>query len=177
MQTLLVLTDFSEPALHASKYACQLAQQYNFNRIILYHNYEVIVPGTDIPVTEDDDSLHRQKMEQLAELQESLSGLINDSINIETMAEAGFLGENINIVSQKEMTDIIVMGMKGKSNAEKILMGSNTIKVVDKSDFPVLIIPYHAPILPIHTVLFACDLKQVSETIPADLLSRVLDTF
>ena len=179
MHTLLVLTDFSEAAMHASVYACKLAQQYNFNRIILYHNYEVIVPATDLPVTmyDNDDILYRQYMQQLAELRERLFELVNNSVNIETMTETGFLLENINSVAQKEMADIIVMGMRGKSKLEKILIGSNTVNVAEQSDFPLLIVPDHAPISPISSILFACDLKKITDTTPADSLSRILDIF
>lgn len=179
MPTLLVLTDFSEAAMHASKYAYKLAQQYNFNRIILYHNYEVIVPATDLPVTmyDNDDILYREHMQRLAELRESLSGLVNDSVNIETMTETGFLRENINSVAQKEMADIIVMGMRGKSKLEKILIGSNTVNVAEQSDFPLLIVPDQAPITPIDNILFACDLKKVTKATPADSLSRILNIF
>lgn len=61
--------------------------------------------------------------------------------------------------------DLIVMGSKGASGLKKILLGSNTVAVINNSSIPVIVVPEHAIITPITHLVYASDLKDIVEEV------------
>lgn len=178
METLLVCTDFSKAAFHAAEYACMLARRYNFQRITLFHAYQTMVPTTDLPVVAYNSSeLYNTIQEQLKDLGKKIGELAGTEVNIKTRAEELVLGENLNAICREEDVCMVVMGISEKSGFEKMLVGSNVVKVSESSKFPVLIVPVDAAIQPINRVLLACDLDKIAETTPLDTLDMVLQLF
>jgi hypothetical protein len=72
---------------------------------------------------------------------------------------------------------LIVMGITGKSAIRAAMFGSNTLKLIDRNLYPVMIIPPDAQYKGIKNVAFASDFKNVEEATPAALLDSVLDLF
>ena len=56
MKTMLILTDFSENAFRAAEYGAQIADPLHIRRIILYHAFQTVVMGTDLPVSNTQES-------------------------------------------------------------------------------------------------------------------------
>lgn len=178
MKSLLICTDFSKPSLHAAKYGCVLARIYGFGYITLFHAYQVIMPTAGLPVTlHTIDEVERAALKQLEDLEKELQPVAGPEIIINVRSQDVSLGESINRICQQENCDMVVMGMKGKSNLEKMLTGSNTVNVAENSYFPVLIVPAEASLQPVRRMLVACALSKVTETIPAALMHEVLDMF
>lgn len=178
MRTILVCTDFSTSANHATEYACMLATRYNFPRITLYHAYQVVAPTIDVPVmpyvgTELYNAVERQLTEQATKIGEQTG---NDIV-VDIRAEERVLGENINDICKEENAELIVTGVSEKSGLERIIVGSNALRLSEAAHCPVLMVPPDAPILPVKRVLLACDLEKVSEATPLDALDKVLETF
>lgn len=178
MKTLLICTDFSASAKHAARYGCMLASHYKFRHIVLLHAYQTMVPTTVLPLenTPYKDS-YDVSLRQLKDLQKELSGSTDNDIIIRTRLEAVSLGESINDICKEEEADMVVMGITGKSKFEKLFVGSNAVTVSQTSKYPVLIVPAEAPIEPIRSILFACDLNEVTATIPLDSLDKILAFF
>jgi nucleotide-binding universal stress UspA family protein len=175
MKSLLICTDFSEPSMHAAKYACMLAQQYHFKFIVLFHAYQTFVPAVSLPLPKSQtDEIYNTALKQLHHQQQEIKQLVGPGITFSVRAEDTLLGESINRICQKENTDLVVMGMKGKSGVQKSLAGSNTINVAQNSYYPVLVVPEEAAIEPVGRILVACDLSKVSETIPTSLMNEIL---
>ncbi len=145
MKSILCPTDFSEQANHAVEAGYYLAKKFHAD----FHLLHVVESDTEIDInmggatgeegrgTNDIYFLKlidvtRKKMDELV----STPGL--QSINITSDVKVGkpfkFIFEEIN--SGKH--DLIVLGSKGVSGFKKILIGSNTEKVVRKSPIPVL---------------------------------------
>jgi nucleotide-binding universal stress UspA family protein len=61
--------------------------------------------------------------------------------------------------SKKNKIDLIVMGSKGTSGLEEILVGSNTEKVVRNSDVPVLVIKNDIEDFNVKNIIFASNFK------------------
>jgi nucleotide-binding universal stress UspA family protein len=57
--------------------------------------------------------------------------------------------------------DLIVMGTKGASGFEKIIIGSNTASVISYSSIPVICVPEHARFSKINQVVYATDLASI----------------
>jgi hypothetical protein len=69
------------------------------------------------------------------------------------------------------------MGITGKSAIRAAMFGSNTLKLIDKNLYPVMIIPPDAIYKGFKNVAFASDLKNVEAVTPSALISSVLEMF
>lgn len=177
MQTLLVLTDFSEASSYAASYACVLARQLHASSIVLYHSYKAVVsPGASVVYEGDEDSLHRVAVDRLIELSASLRELVPQHCTIRYRADTGSLGE-INIVTEEERADLIVMGTTGKGKLEALVAGSNAITVSETAVVPVVLVPANIPMNPVCELVFACDLKETDSTIPQHTIHKVIRSF
>jgi len=177
MQTLLVLTDFSEAASYAASYACILARQLGTQNIVLYHSYQsVLTPGEGIAYTGDEETLKQVAIEKLTELVGSLHEQVPQGSVMRFRTDTTLL-ENINEVAVDEGAELIVMGTTGKGKLEEIVSGSNAIRVCKVSDLPVILVPSQIPMKPVGSIIFACDLQEVSETMPEQEINKLLDAF
>ncbi|GAA4794178.1 hypothetical protein GCM10023231_23170 [Olivibacter ginsenosidimutans] len=164
MKTLLVLTDFSDAATHAAKYATIFAKQLMASRIILFNKLSKIdaIPGTPLLV----DSAYQSReeaMRQLKRLFHELKFLKHTHTELSYLVKEGKLEELTNELITKYQVDYVVMGLTGKSRLEQTLIGSNTIKIAKTVAKPLLIVPESSKLIPVSKIasissLF--DLKQ-----------------
>jgi len=175
MESLLVPTDFSDSALHAAKYACVLGNQMHSKRIILYHAYQTVVPATDLPFYPARE-LEQFKQESLQSLEKwanhvtpFLSGI---DLIIKTSDDT--LSVAVNELCHKERAALVIMGITGKSQFENIIIGNNAIKVLESSEFPILLVPPQAPLGTVKNIIFTTDLENVHDTIPLQRLDILL---
>jgi nucleotide-binding universal stress UspA family protein len=177
MNTLLILTDFSESAFHAALYACELSRQYHSKKLILHHIYQVIVPspGAGVFAVESNDTLRETFLEALERLKDQLKNFADTDTVFECTADGKDLCTSVNEMGDAHHVDLVVMGITGKSHLEQTLVGSSTIRVADKSRYPVLAVPLQTPIEPVKRIVFACDLQKVTGTTPVERLKKILD--
>src|SRR5688500_14407541 len=180
MKTLLICTDFSDAALHAARYGCMLATKYGFGYITLFHAWQAIVTTTMLPLhtyEDEDKEMAKASIEQLKKLKEDLEKLTGDDIQIRIRTENLSLGESINTVCREENADMVIMGISGKTKFEKAFIGSSAINVSQNSKYPVLIVPAHAPVEPVQSILFACDLSEVVAITDLKSVAEILELF
>jgi nucleotide-binding universal stress UspA family protein len=177
MKTILILTDFSEAAQHATEFACQIAGALQAKRVLLYHAYRTIIGGTEIPVTVDSKQIYDENMQKLGMLREGLEARLGGQTKIDIGTEDAFLYDRINPFCAQQEVDLIVMGMSGKSQVQRLLIGSTVMEVLDVSDFPVLVVPKLAPVdAGIKNLILTTDLKEFS--LPAyPLMRELMDAF
>lgn len=179
MKSLLVLTDFSEAAFRAAEYACTLAEPLQIKRIVLFHAYQTIVGGTELPVTTADNNrrIYFESMEALALLHDRLKPLAGNAVTMDMLSEDMLLPGPINQRCREENIDMIVMGVSGKSGLEELLLGSTTAQMLEASELPVLIVPRDALIgRTIKTIVFTTNLEDFA-VLPVNHLFPFLDTF
>ncbi|MBS1663415.1 MAG: universal stress protein [Bacteroidetes bacterium] len=179
MKTILILTDFSEDSFRASQYGCEIAKLLQADQIILYHAYQTIVSITDIPQSSVENNLVIQEdsMDLLAMQHERLKPFIGSDIRVTLLANDGFLPEGINELCYEEGVVLIVMGVSGKTGIERTVMGSTTSRMLENSDFPVLIVPPQAVIgSGVKSVVLTSALKDMEE-VPMLRLFSFLDAF
>lgn len=175
MNTILVLTDFSDTAFHAARYACFLSRQLDSKRIVLLYAFQTIISSEIAPNPDEIQILYDSSTTDLKNLKEKLSGSIPPDVVIDFKVVNDNLAA-INKYIEEENADLVVMGMSGETKLERVLsIGSNAISVVDSSQKPVLVIPPQAEIKPIVHAVLACDLQKVSDTLPIEKLKEILD--
>lgn len=162
MKNILVPIDFSEQAKYAAKVATDIAKLTN-SKIFLLHMLELptgIVDPTSLGSSNNTPTtllfLKRahEKFEDFKKLPFFKGVEIEDSVLFHK-AYDGIINE-----SKKQQADLIVMGSKGISGLEEMLIGSNTEKVVRNSDVPVLVIKSDIDNFKIENIVFASNFDQ-----------------
>ena len=81
----------------------------------------------------------------------------NNNLVIENNVSFGFAVDNIISLAKENKANIIIMGTKGASNLEGLLLGSIATSVMEKATCPVLVIPQNAAFNDIKKIVFATD--------------------
>jgi nucleotide-binding universal stress UspA family protein len=168
VKTMLVLTDFSDAALNAARYAAALTHQLRTSKLILYHSYDIawVPPTAFAPVGPGFTESPEVSLEKIMDMKNDLEDWVAEPTNIEIRTDERTLISAVNMLTQQEHIGLAVAGITGKSNLEKMLVGSNTVRLAKECLAPLLIVPAVATFQPIKTVVFACDLKRVSASTP-----------
>lgn len=141
MSKLLIPVDFSENAQVAANYAAQIAQETH-DEITLFHSFtshsNKFANAKHLVDPTEEEARH--KMEELvAELLQKYP-----SLKISTLFDNGILAESLEKQEIKEQYHTVIMGTKGVTGLESVLIGSNTYDVIKESKIPVLAIPKNA---------------------------------
>lgn len=152
MKRILALTDFSDHARHALDYACNLADHFNTEELIILNTYEV-VPLYDTGETaslsislQQVEELETQRREELEKLAEQIKINLPESVKITTELNNTNLVDAVNDICISQKIDLVVMGIKVKSELEQVLLGSHAHRVIEKIQRPVLVVPMNADI-------------------------------
>jgi nucleotide-binding universal stress UspA family protein len=178
MKTMLILTDFSENAFRAAEYAAEIAGPLQIKRILLYHAYQTIIGGTDLPIgnSQSSQEIYIESISQLAMVQDRVKSMVKD-IKVDLLTEDASLPAYIGELCEAEEVDLMVMGVSGRSGLEKLLLGSTTSMMIEESKVPVLIVPKDTGIgRGIKSLVFTTDLKDHT-VIPVHQLYEILDAF
>ena len=157
MKRILVPTDFSTHAENALKVAAQIAKKNNCELFILHmlelpHQVgDAITKGTGIPEV----VLFIKKANEMLDKIKNSPYL--DGIPISTAVQLEKASDGITNFIKKNEIDLIVMGSHGMSVMEEMLIGSNTEKVVRRSEIPVLIIKKDMGDFKAENIVFASD--------------------
>ncbi|HEX6193846.1 MAG TPA: universal stress protein [Chitinophagaceae bacterium] len=163
MHRVIVPVDFSDTALNAARFVAHMLAGKKDALAILYHNFK-------------DQQDHEMCMNYLESLKMELHH--KGDLNVECIIEmGGELIENVARLAHTRTATLIAMGITGRTALGQKLIGSNTLKMVDKSLIPVMIIPSDASFTGINNVAFASDFKDVERTTPSAFITSVLEMF
>lgn len=175
IQNILVLTDFSDAALNAARYAASLSSRLGASRILLY--YSDYIPATiDIPLQNAIREEHewRRNENKLKDWRTELKLCAGDDVAIDIRIDERPLDFAVKELGKDPANGLIVMGITGKNRLEQVLIGSNTINVAESCTLPLLIVPEEAIYTGISKVVFACDLK-VNTPIPYPAIKNFVE--
>lgn len=152
MKTILVPTDFSANAEKALDFAADLAQKmpaklHVFNAFDLPYSQNVMTTSLL-------DALRESSEIGLKEIAKKLEakGVV--------FATESKMGNPISVsrdLVTREKVDLLVLGTRGASGIEAVLIGSNAAAILHAVDCPVLAIPAHSKPNPIQDIVFATD--------------------
>lgn len=139
MKKILVPTDFSKPSEYASKLASKLAEKAN-SEVHLLHMVElptgIIDMGSGTNFSIPESMLYIRKVrDRLIDYKQqffSRNEIVKHAIRFQNPYDG------ISDYAKKHNVDLIIMGAKGHTNLEEILIGSNTEKIVRNSEIPVI---------------------------------------
>jgi nucleotide-binding universal stress UspA family protein len=154
MKTIIVPTDYSDAALHATEYAAQLARILQAELILLH----VFQRPTLISTTLEVNSLTQLALEHKEKLT-VLAAQIADKyeVRVDKIAATGHLPEILDEVVRQKQAGLVVIGMHALNIAERLLIGSTTTAVMEYANYPLLVVPQEASFQPLKHLLFACE--------------------
>jgi nucleotide-binding universal stress UspA family protein len=177
MKKIVACTDFSVNAKPAVEYAFALAQYYK-STFILVHSYMVPVPVSEVPPSLEMYEQSKQTAEEnMSRLKAELQLKNTNDISIDTRVENENFLLCLENYCMKNNPDLVVMGTRGHRDIIDILVGSNTMKIIHRLTYPVMIVPAGAIFKPFHKIGFACDFEKVVETTPIDLIKQLIANF
>lgn len=141
MSKLLIPVDFSENARVAADYAAQIVQHTD-DEITLFHSFTSHVnkfANAKHLVDPTEEEAHAKMQSLVAELLQKYP-----SIKISTLFANGILSESLEKQEIKDTFKTVIMGTKGATGLESVLIGSNTYDVIKESKIPVLAVPKNA---------------------------------
>ncbi len=170
MKKILVPTDFSKPAKIALDVAIEIARKSG-SELILLHVAEA-ASSTSFSVTgetglgnTEEDALFTMKLIERSKKQ--LEKLAADNklkgLKVSTELRVGTPYHGINTIVADSKVDLIVMGTGGKSGIDKVFLGTNTEKVVRRSQCPVLTIKNKPTRVNFKNIVYATSMSKEEE--------------
>jgi len=166
MKTILVPTDFSPAANNAAKYAFAIAETAKANiklcnavKIPAESIYaaQVTWPLEDIGSLKDGSEAELNYLANVLEKEHNPNNGFMPHIARST--GIGDVTDYIrNIVLDDEL-NMVVMGMSGANLFSKLVLGSNSRDLIEKAEFPLLLVPKNYTYTPIRKIAFATDLS------------------
>lgn len=178
MKTIIVPTDHSPTAINAMNYALDMALAINAN-VILFNAYSVPVSMTDVPVMLISvEELEKNARSQMDSLKAKADHVVSGKIKIDTETRLGDTVDELELLCDRVQPFAVVMGTRDSSELERTLFGSTTMTAVRRLKWPVIAVPPGKEYgLGIRKVGFACDFKDVVDSIPADSINALVKQF
>lgn len=127
MKIILAPVDFSDASDNAVSFAAEISSRSAARLVIV----NIIQKGEDE---------NKSKL-KLKALESDLKRTFDSGLSVESSLAHGNLVTALKKVLAVQQPDLIVMGTKGATGLKKILIGSNTVKVLSNTKLPVLVIP------------------------------------
>ena len=176
MINVLVPFDFSPTAHHALNFATSLAEVYPNVEITLLHVVEMPIStgmntmggGHDNMPDIQDQIFFMELLENRKKQFEELEVKYSESkFAFRTKLVQGNVFKGISDAIKDQAPDLVIMGSKGSSGLEEVLIGSNTEKVVRNAPCPVITIKAETPIESMKKVVFASDFRDTDDKVAA----------
>ncbi|WP_426479113.1 universal stress protein [Chryseobacterium sp. CBSDS_008] len=172
MRTILVPTDYSKPAKNAAFYALHLANALKSN-IDLCHAFGLPIESPmlgqtawslyEYPALQEENTKELKKLAKVLEDREKV--VWGDEAfpfhpSIYYGCEGGDAVSVINNMAADKKPLLIVMGMQGAGMLTRFVFGSNSIKMIENTKYPLLLIPLGHKYNGLKKIAFATDLNK-----------------
>ncbi|GGH15220.1 MULTISPECIES: universal stress protein [Pedobacter] len=181
MKTILVATDFSVPAENAAHFAIGIAKEISAN-VLLCNTYKV---PDDAPMAVQvawplvsEEEIEQESDHKLIQLIEKLNHKDCDGNSfcpqVTFKSEKGEVCQVIQELAHQKDVELVVMGMAGAGQLIQWALGSNSKRMIDVAEFPVLYVPSVATFKGIRKIAFASSLSG-DELEPLKFLCRLAE--
>ena len=172
MYKILVPVDFSEKSKYAVKTAAQIGKKIDA-KIYLLHLVEL--PSGIVDMGAGSNFSIPESMMYLRKVKEKILALkaafFNDDQIVKYSIKFQHPYEGIKDYVEKINADLIVMGSKGVSDFEEMIIGSNTEKVVRTSTVPVIVVKTDAKKFKFKKIIFASNYENENKAAFKDFLT------
>lgn len=173
-KTIYLLTDFSDDAKNACRYAID-AFGSSVNYLLIN---TVNIRSSAATLIDIEQIAHQESLESLKNEEAELRAYAHDTaLDIELISKTGTTPDAINDLLELINADLIVVGSKGRSKLDEILIGSVTTAIMRGVKRPVLAVPIAAKFKKLNQVVLASDLANSTNSNVIDMISALKATF
>jgi nucleotide-binding universal stress UspA family protein len=177
MKPIIAPTDFSAVSLNAVNYAADMAAMLGLH-LNLLHVYAIPVAVSEVPVPVfNADELDAEARNKLEELRDKLLTRTGGRIAINTEVRAGSVLPEIIAYSAKTKPYAVVMGAETTTPVERIFFGGKTVEALKMLEWPLIVVPPGVVFRNIRKVGFACDFREVLESVRVKEIKDVVEEF
>jgi len=146
VKSILLPTDFSNNSINAIEYAVSLFKNVPCNFYIINIQKASSFVSDDLMMMSSTATIYQTL---ISAAKKSIKNIIenielehhNELHNFHSIVDYDNFIDGINQICEIKAIDLIIMGTKGASGAEKMLFGSNTVHVMQRCNVHVLAIP------------------------------------
>ncbi|WP_299669534.1 universal stress protein [uncultured Polaribacter sp.] len=172
MKKILVPIDFSKPSEYATKIASKIAKKTNAT-VYLIHMIElpsgVVDMGASSKFSIPESMLYLRKTRE--KVLYFKAKFFSEDIAVEYFIKLNTPYNGIKKYADKIDADLIIMGSKGHSEFEEIVIGSNTEKIVRSSKRPVIVVKRDSKNFKLKNLVFASNFKKDNKEVFAKFLN------
>jgi len=183
MKNILLPTDFSGNSWNAIKYAIHFFENIECNFYVLHVNRLANLAVNDSSLILNQDLIDeiytkptKQKLRSILKQISELS-LNHKKHKFYTLTDYGFFIESIRKNVDEKEIDYIVMGTKGSSGLEKIILGTNTADIITKVKCNTLAVPENAEFITPKEMAFPTDFSLSNNLQVLKPISNILERF
>jgi len=148
IRTIMAAVDFSEYSVRAAEYAAQLAKDLNANLLLTnIYNQRDVNMMREVAIRVPDFSVKKHLEEHITERKQKLQVLAkklgSENLDIQMHVQIGVPYETLLKEIDKHKPDLLVMGVKGRSDVVDMIVGSCAQKMFRRSPIPLLSIRTH----------------------------------
>ena len=164
MRKIVIPTDFSETSMNAIKYALALFK-YDLCDFVVIHAFADEVYENTRDMDREGFEIYKGRFQKKVEkqLQEEVGAMLQTTANprhkYRFEARFGSLVDETNDLIERDNSDIVVMGTRGKTGDKNVTFGSQTLQVIKYVKCPVLAVPLGFEGYPVKRMLFATDYR------------------
>ncbi|ULC60760.1 universal stress protein [Flaviramulus sp. BrNp1-15] len=164
MKTILLPTDFSNNSINAINYAIKLFEHIACDFYILNVQKASSFISDDMMTVSSSATIYTTLV---SAAKKSITNIIskiekttnNKNHTFHSIVDYDNFVDAINQTCQKHDVDLIIMGTKGASGLDKVIFGSNTVRVMQRCIVPVLAIPEGCTFKKLDTIAFTSSFR------------------
>lgn len=146
MKTILLPTDFSNNSMNAIDYAMHMFRDIECRFYILNVQKASSFVSDDLMTASPSVNLYQAIIDASKKSLINIIKRIDEKYNnpkheLVSIVDYDNFIDSINQTCKVKQVDLIIMGTKGASGFEKVIFGSNTVRVMQRGQIPVLAIP------------------------------------
>lgn len=146
MKTILLPTDFSKNSMNAIDFAMAMYKNVSCEFYIINVQKASSFISDDMVVVSASATIYQTIIDTAKKSIENIIAKIktkyhNEKHHFHSIVDYDNFIDSLNQTSEINHIDLIVMGTKGASGLEKVIFGSNTVRVMQRCSTPVLAIP------------------------------------
>jgi nucleotide-binding universal stress UspA family protein len=172
MKTIIFPTDYSENANRALEFAIEFARKTGA-KIIAMNAYDL--PYAETVMTHSLLEIMKENSEAgMAKVAEKLK---NANIPFETRCLVGNPVRLVKNLVEDEGAEMVILGTKGASGIEEILIGSNAAAILQSVTVPVITIPAGSKFNWVRKIVFGADFKSKKNSTALQQLAEIAAVF
>lgn len=174
MKTILVATDYSEPAENAVNFAANIARETDAE-LILFNVFKPSIHASN-SMASSEDIQHLKNLNEVKLIEVAME--IKDQFDITVfweVAEADTI-ESLKNYTANHPVDLVVMGIESNKTEYKIF-GNTTTGAIKLMQFPLLVVPNDVNFEGIQRIIYACETTYLKPDCQLNLIKEFVQNF